>query len=334
MNKIYYIGRFTPTSGGVTAKNSAIFCELKKHIQVEMIDLTLLKKANLSVLFCLVKAFLGRNNTFIIGTAAEMRRLISKFLYFFNRKALNRSVLMVMGGRLGYVAHDDAKYRKYLKEYRAILIETGKMKEQFDELGFSNVYMYENCRPRPNIEISVKKRNEKLKCVCFSMIYPKKGIDTALLAAEELPDISFDFYGGVSPEYVERFNSDINRLDNCTYHGVFKVNGDNVYQMLNGYDVLLFPTRHRNEGVPGTLVEAKIAALPAIVTDFASRPQLITDGVDGIVMKESSVKGLVDAIITLRDDDELLTRLKHGAKESGKNYYFENHIDILLSFLK
>ncbi|MBE6771520.1 MAG: glycosyltransferase [Ruminococcaceae bacterium] len=334
MSKTVYIGRFTPTTGGVTAKNSAIFSELSKHIKIKKLDLTLLKKGKISMLFSLLNALCTRRGSLIIGTTAKPRRFLSKFLYYFNRKVMNRSVLMVMGGAFGDIVSKDKAYQKWVSGYKAVFVETERMKNQLEAIGLTNIRIFENCRRKPETKIEVNSRDGRLKCVCFSMIYPEKGIDTVLQAAKELTDITFDFWGPIDSAYEEEFLSCAAKLPNCHYRGVFKVQGDNVYNMLNGYDLLLFPTRMEGEGVPGTLIEAKIAALPSIVSDVAHNSVLVQDGINGIVLKENTVECLIDTIKIAEKNDEFLTKLKCGAKESGKKYYFEKHIDELLSSLK
>lgn len=334
MSKVFYIGRFTPATGGVTAKNTAIYNEIIKETDVKKMDLTELKKGKITMLFSLVAALFGRSNTLIIGTTAKARRLFSMLLYRFNRKAMARSLLIVMGAAFGEIVSDDPKYIKWVSGYKAVFVETELMKKQLEAVGLNNTYIFENCRKKPKTEIKIKPRSGEFKCVCFSMIYPEKGIDTVLLAAQQLPEATFDFWGGINEDYKTEFLSTAEKLPNCKYRGVFKVEGDNVYHMLNGYDVLLFPTRCPREGVPGTVIEAKIAALPVISSDFSKGNIVVNDGIDAIVLDETNSETLVEAIKLLQSDDALLTKLKQGAKESGKHYYFENRIGEIISHLK
>lgn len=46
----------------------------------------------------------------------------------------------------------------------------------------------------------------------------------------------------------------------------------------SAYDLHLFPSRWRNEGVSGVLVEIKMAAVPSIVSDICYNAELIRDG--------------------------------------------------------
>ncbi len=75
MKKIIYLGRFTPTTGGVNAKNSAVFNALNKHVNINMIDLSLLKNGKILIVFSVLSALLGKKNAMIIGTAAKMIRI-------------------------------------------------------------------------------------------------------------------------------------------------------------------------------------------------------------------------------------------------------------------
>jgi len=335
MKRVIYIGRFTPTSGGVTAKNSAIYSEISKQADVERIDLTELKKGKIMLVFYLLSAFLNPKNVLIIGTTAKIRRLMTAFLYFINRKAMNSSVLVVMGGAFAKNTEKDLPYQKWLKEYKVVYVETEKMKSHLESFGLSNVSVFPNCRKRPETEVRVNNQNEEaLKCVCFSMIYPEKGIDTVLLAAKNLPHIQFDFYGGIDKQYEERFLNDVEKLPNCNYNGVYKVQGDNVYNMLNEYDLLLFPTRMDCEGVPGTLVESKIAALPAVVSNVAFNAELVEHGVSGVVLKENTPEALEKAISSLNTDKATLIKLKQGALASAEYFYFDRYINDMLSYIK
>jgi glycosyltransferase involved in cell wall biosynthesis len=239
-------------------------------------------------------------------------------------------VLKGMGGQFGDIVATDQQYQKWVKCYKMIFVETVGMRDTLRSVGVNNVSVFPNCRKKPETDVLVRPRSGKLKCVCFSMIYPEKGIDTVLEAARQLPDVSFEFWGVIRDEYKSEFLAAVNAQSNCRYRGVYNVEGDNVYKMLNQYDLLLFPTRLSGEGVPGTLIEAKIAALPAIVSNVAYNAQLVENGVSGLVMQECTVKCLVEAI-KIAENDELLTKLKCGAQESGKWYYFEEYLDDLIN---
>lgn len=328
-----YIGRFTPTGGGITGKNKAIYDALSVRISLEQIDLTLIKHGNVKTFVGLVCALCARNGTLILGTAAKMRRVFAWWLYTFNRLTMSNSVLMVMGGQFGKIVAADPAYQSWVKYYKRLYVETQAMKDVLHAAGVDNVAIFPNCRVKPSMDIKIRPREKALKCVCFSMIYPEKGIDTALEAAKKLTEVLFDFWGPIREDYKDEFLSAVATLANCTYKGVFQVDGDNVYSMLNHYDLLLFPTRMPGEGVPGTLIEAKIASLPAIVSDVAFNSELVKNGVDGVVLKENTVECLIEAIRMVDDNPTLLDKMKVAAQNSGESYYFDTYINGIVSDL-
>lgn len=93
------------------------------------------------------------------------------------------------------------------------------------------------------------------------------------------------------------------------------VSADNVPQILNQHDVLLFPSRY--EGLPLVLVEAMATGCVPIasrihgVTDF-----VINDGETGLLFPVGSVNMAADAIQRLANDRAWLGRLASSAKAS------------------
>ena len=100
-------------------------------------------------------------------------------------------------------------------------------------------------------------------------------------------------------------------LNNVSYKGVFTGSDVEKYNELSVYDVLLLPTRWKNEGVPGILVEAKIAGLAEIVSSQNYNAEIVTDGEDGVVLRDNSIDSLRKAILTLSEDNKLLDSMKY-----------------------
>lgn len=173
-----------------------------------------------------------------------------------------------------------------------------------------------------------------LDCVFFSRVSPEKGADVVLEAARRLPNVAFAFYGQIDSDYETNFLSDVERLANVTYMGVFDSVKDDPVKELAAYDLHLFPTRWPNEGVPGVLVETKMAAVPSVVSDICYNAELIRDGVEGIVLNECSPDSLVKAIDGLNTDPASLSELKSGALASSERFYIDRYVDLLVSDLE
>ena len=122
-----------------------------------------------------------------------------------------------------------------------------------------------------------------MRCVFFSLVSKVKGAGLVLDAAKELPQVEFHFYGRVEEDFKDEFERRLAKLPNSSYHGVFDSVKDDVLAELNQYDLHMLPTSWPNEGVPGVLVETKMAAVPSIVSDCCHNAEIVRDGADGIV---------------------------------------------------
>lgn len=171
---------------------------------------------------------------------------------------------------------------------------------------------------------------ERLKCVFFSLIQAKKGADIVLNAARNCPSVDFAFYGSIDVDYEKHFMAEIASLPNVQYHGLFKGSNEDVYAELAKYDVLLFPTKWKTEGVPGILVEGKIAGLAEVVSNESYNSEIVKDGVEGIVLKENTKEYLVETILHLESNRGNLRKMQVCSKESAKRFFIETYLPSIL----
>ena len=95
---IYYIGSFPPSYGGVTIKNKNLSEFLRRELDIRTIDMNRIKRRDIREMlrFCWAMA-VGRQ--YVIGLAGQKnRRQFTKMMYRFKRKAMKRSVMLVMSG--------------------------------------------------------------------------------------------------------------------------------------------------------------------------------------------------------------------------------------------
>ena len=169
-----------------------------------------------------------------------------------------------------------------------------------------------------------------MKCVFFSLIQEKKGADIVLNAARNCPSVNFAFYGSIDVDYEKHFMVEIASLPNVQYHGLFKGSNEDVYAELAKYDVLLFPTKWKTEGVPGILVEGKIAGLAEVVSNESYNSEIVKDGIEGIVLKENTKECLVETILHLESNRGSLRKMQVCSKESAKSFFIETYLPSIL----
>src|SRR5205823_11766729 len=69
------------------------------------------------------------------------------------------------------------------------------------------------------------------------------------------------------------------------------------------------------EDVPVAISEAMAAGLPVISTYHSGIPEIVEDGVNGLLVPERAVHALADAMCRLASDRKLATRMGRAARE-------------------
>lgn len=336
---LVYIGAFPPGYGGVTVKNLNLYMAIKRRIEIDKIDLNMIKRGNVKETSKLLLSLLNHRNQFVIGVAGRRtREHFCGLLYHINKKSMERSVLIVMGGTASRDMASDKRYQKYVRCYQTIYVETEEMLNELKDAGLENGAIYPNCRFKPDefsISVSSNIDSEKsLKCVFFSLIKAEKGVDIILKAARKIPEVEFYFYGSIDPKFEDTFKKEVEKLENVTYMGIFMGTDDERYTVLSEYDILLLPTRWEAEGIPGIIVESRIAGLVPIVSDHNFNNELVKDGADGILLKDKmNPEELANSIIRLCVDRKIYDRLRKNSVKRAEDYYIENYIDKIIDEL-
>ena len=146
----------------------------------------------------------------------------------------------------------------------------------------------------------------KPRLLFLSNLIVSKGIYVLLEACQRLKErgVAFhcDYVGGESKEVTgEQFRKAIAErgLEDCvTYHGPqYGADKDRAFRRA---DIFVQPTF--DDCFPLTLVEAMQYKLPIVSTDVGAIPDIVTDGVNGLVCKQQDVDSLVVALSTLLAD--------------------------------
>lgn len=93
-------------------------------------------------------------------------------------------------------------------------------------------------------------------------------------------------------------------------------------------DVLVVPSiidhKGAQEGLPTVILEAMASKLPVIATKTGGIPQLIQDGVNGLLCDEKCVWQLSDHICSLLDDKNLYNEIVNNGYQTVKKYDYSN----------
>lgn len=147
-------------------------------------------------------------------------------------------------------------------------------------------------------------------------IRPEKGIIEAVRASSKLPDgASLTLVG---PRHGSFSVEDMDLGDRCHYLESPPEGG--VDELLRNHDVLVFPSYHNREGMPGVILQAMQAGLPVISTRWRAIPELVEDGDNGVLVAPKCPEGLGAAMRRVTETPTLFRRLRQGARVTGERF--------------
>ena len=109
---------------------------------------------------------------------------------------------------------------------------------------------------------------------------------------------------------------------------------NNVYEKLHEYDILLFPSRWKGEGVPGILIESKMAGIVPIVSDHLYNSEIVLNNIEGIVLEKKDIGlQMSKTIKKLLECEDIYNNLANGAFTSRMRYSLETYKELFPKWL-
>lgn len=170
-----------------------------------------------------------------------------------------------------------------------------------------------------------KIQEEKENYILYFGRYSKeKGIGTLLKICNELPEIPFVFAGsGPLTEEVKK----VNNIEEIGF-----LTGRQLYQTIAKARFTLFPSEC-NENCPFSVMESQILGTPVLGSNLGGIPELIEEGVTGLLLEPGNVEEWVKAIRKLWEDKERMSAYADNCQKVSF-YTVEQYCDILLDKMK
>lgn len=140
-----------------------------------------------------------------------------------------------------------------------------------------------------------------------------------LLVDEGRRDLRF-LVAGLGP-YEQQLRDRVRELDLSEYVTFLgAVFGEDKIALWRRADLLVFPT-YFVEGLPYTVLEALASGTPAITTRMGAIPDVVVDGVQGLLVPTRDPRAVAEAVRRLADDPELRQRMARAAVERARQHY-------------
>lgn len=229
----------------------------------------------------------------------------------------------VIGGDLAVQTARHKAWKKYLNSFEKNYVEIKRMCTDLEKCGVKNSQLI------PNFKNLNKKENRAIMhqpfSVCtFSRICREKGIEDAIDAvkkvnADGIIRYKLTIFGNVEDDYKEKFGKLQKEFPNyITYGGVIPY--DSSVDTLCDFFLLLFPTYHQNEGLPGTLIDAAFASLPVIASDWKYNRDIIENYKNGRLFPVHDVEALSAILMHYSKRPEEIYAMHDNCKNKAEEY--------------
>lgn len=176
----------------------------------------------------------------------------------------------------------------------------------------------------PNLFSPVSRRvdPEVFEILCVGRLTPAKGQHLLIDAVERLALQGFSVRlrlvgGGADEASLKQRAAEIENPQSVIFEGA--VNQNHIRALYAKAD--LFCIASFAEGIPVVLMEAMAMGIPCVTTNIAGIPELIRDGIDGLLVAPSDLDGLVEALSRLIGDMSLRERIAKSGRARVLEHY-------------
>jgi colanic acid/amylovoran biosynthesis glycosyltransferase len=191
------------------------------------------------------------------------------------------------------------------------------------------------------IEVKPKCPNDPFKIVSISRLVEKKGYHYLLEACKILKDRDVNFSCEIRGEGPQKSTLEkimiTNGLQKEVTIGGF-VKHEDVFGFITSGSVFVLPcVRARDndmDGIPNVLMEAMALEVPTLSTDITGVPELIDDGIDGMIVPQNDPRSLAEAILKIKNDPNFAETIrKNGRKKIQTKFNVARNVKLLYEVL-
>lgn len=336
MKKIGIIGHFAfgkKMLDGQTLKTKILAEVLQKKLGedcVSCVDTHGGAKKLFRIIFS-IPGLLKKSSDVIMLPAHNGLLVITPVLSFFNKFTKKNLHYVVIGGWLPeYLGKHKFIAKLLRKNFKGIYVETTVMEKSLLAMGFNNIHIlpnYKDIEPMSE-EFLTRVEGFPVKLCYFSRVTEMKGIVHAVEVVKELNSdfesnvVTLDIFGQVDDSYKSDFSIMMNDApEYIVYRG--GVDFDKTVETLHRYDLQLFPTMFKTEGIPGSVIESYFAGTPVVASRWNSYCDVVTEGVTGVGFEIGKYSDFKEKLQELILDFDKINEMKRNCIREAWKYRAE-----------
>lgn len=308
-----YFGYLTNQLDGQTVKTRNIFDLLNSEINedIQYFDTQSFQTSKFNVVKML-HSVIKADIVFYLPAHNNLQYLMP-FIFMASRITNTHINYLVVGGWLAQFLQNKPLHKLMLSKMKGIYVETDTLYSDLRALDFKNIYKLHNFRIANQLVKNNVDSDNYIKIVFMARIHPLKGVDLLFELDKRLKELNIknvriDIFGPVFSEYKSVFSKKLHN-SSVSYKGVIDPN--DIHHTLSNYDLLLFPTKYYTEGFPGTILDAYIAGIPVIATNWLNAKEFIKEGYTGYITPFNESEEFINKVLYLINHPEIIKRLKN-----------------------
>lgn len=284
---LVFVGTIKKVANCGESMKNHLFIERFREVfdKVITVDVFAPKKHPMNIVKMVLVALTHRRCPTVISVSPDTG---DKVLRWLRALGCNNIFYWAVGGTL----HQKFATGNYnLDNYRkikAIYVQSPRIVEGLKRLGIHNAIHVNNSKRIDYIPDISQRDNNKIRFVFLSRVHPDKGCGLIVSCTKRLNEMGYqnkfsvDFYGTISKAYP-KFKEMIEGIENVNYEGFLNLTSKEGYDKLSQYDMMLFPTYWDGEGFPGVIIDACIAGVPVIASNWNCNEDVVDDQIGCII---------------------------------------------------
>ncbi|MFA7616439.1 MAG: glycosyltransferase [Moheibacter sp.] len=330
--RILFIGSINQgkrPKGGDQAKNQILLKKLKLDFGDSVYNFDVRKYKFTPLLIVLLLIHILKYKHIVISVNSSGLKMLGYVNFILKNK---KTTFFLIGG-ITHIKMASIRIKKLLESACLVYAETREMVENIKKVSDKvNVSYLPNFKSIPkNLKPAEKKIDSDIRMVFLSRVREDKGIFKSIEIVKHLNSIDsdadyfLDIFGN-----LQLTDDEHQKFDECLkdhhirYRGFLDFNENDSYLKLSEYHFMFFLTNFIGEGFPGVIVDAMIANVPVIASDFRYNKEVLEDekGIIGVVLKMDSdwLSEASKQILELKNNPELYFETVGRMAESAKSY--------------
>ena len=190
-------------------------------------------------------------------------------------------------------------------------------------------------------DVGVRTAGDVINLLFVGYITSRKGVDILIKALEILikkkgmEDLILHIVGNTEIDKVffmemRKYSKEAHIDHHIIFHG--RINDRDIEVLYRTADIFVFPSRLESFGM--VLAEAASFGMPIVTTNAGAIPDLIKDGVNGILVPPGDADGLADAVEKLARSPDLRAKFSQANRKLAEEFQWERSLSKIATFLE